>query len=113
MGKARPREGDYRGSAHDRTDFMDSGACLDSDPELFFPDSGEGTVQGEREWSRAKRVCEECSVRSECLEYAIDNQHDFGVWGGMSEEERKALVRQRKRLEKACRSDPYIREVAS
>ncbi len=56
--------------------------CLDADPETFFPEKGGSTKE-------AKRVCGECGVRDECLAYALENDERFGIWGGLSERERR------------------------
>ncbi|WP_329377594.1 WhiB family transcriptional regulator [Streptomyces sp. NBC_01716] len=63
------------------------GACRAVDPDTLF-------VQGQ-EQNRAKSVCLGCQVRTECLAYALDNREEFGVWGGMTERERRALLRRR------------------
>jgi WhiB family transcriptional regulator, redox-sensing transcriptional regulator len=62
--------------------------CLGVDPDLFFPDRGETTRE-------AKEVCQGCVVREDCLEYALSHNERFGIWGGMSERERRSLRRQR------------------
>jgi WhiB family redox-sensing transcriptional regulator len=62
--------------------------CLGLDPVLFFPERGESTRE-------AKRVCAGCAVREECLEYALDEGFRHGVWGGLSERERRPIRRQR------------------
>ena len=62
--------------------------CLGVDPDLFFPERGASTKE-------AKRVCSACDVRDECLEYALDNGEKFGIWGGMSERERRRVRRER------------------
>ena len=62
-------------------------ACRASDPEELF-------VTGAAQ-NRAKIVCRACPVRTECLSDALDNQVEFGVWGGMTERERRALLRRR------------------
>jgi WhiB family transcriptional regulator, redox-sensing transcriptional regulator len=67
-------------------------ACQSADPELFFPISGSGPALGQV--ARAKAVCADCSVRTDCLRYALAADPLQGVWGGMSEEERR-LLRQR------------------
>lgn len=66
--------------------------CRDTDPELFFPvgTTGYALVQIDR----AKQVCGECPVQSECLDYALETNQDSGIWGGTSEEERRQLRRQ-------------------
>jgi WhiB family transcriptional regulator, redox-sensing transcriptional regulator len=62
--------------------------CLGVDPDLFFPERGAST-------SEAKAVCRGCVVREACLEYALGNGERFGIWGGMSERERRRIRRQR------------------
>jgi WhiB family transcriptional regulator, redox-sensing transcriptional regulator len=58
--------------------------CAQTDPEAFFPEKGGSTRD-------AKKVCGACSVRSQCLEYALANDERFGIWGGLSERERRRL----------------------
>lgn len=60
--------------------------CAQTDPEAFFPEKGGSTRE-------AKRVCLSCSVRTECLEYALAQDERFGIWGGLSERERRKLKR--------------------
>jgi WhiB family redox-sensing transcriptional regulator len=62
--------------------------CMWVDPELFFPERGSSTRE-------AKEVCRGCVVRIECLEFAIANSEKFGIWGGMSERERRRVRRAR------------------
>ncbi len=62
--------------------------CLGVDPDLFFPERGASTKE-------AKGVCRGCEVRLECLEYALRNGEKFGIWGGLSERERRRIRRQR------------------
>lgn len=61
--------------------------CAQTDPEAFFPEKGGSTRE-------AKRICESCEVRSECLDYALENDERFGIWGGLSERERRKLRRE-------------------
>lgn len=68
-------------------DWAMSGACAESNPDDLF-------VQG-AEQNRAKTVCMGCVVRTECLADALDNGTEFGVWGGMTERERRALLKRR------------------
>ena len=58
--------------------------CAQTDPETFFPEKGGSTRD-------AKRICGSCEVRSHCLEYALENDERFGIWGGLSERERRKL----------------------
>ena len=62
--------------------------CLGVDPDLFFPERGASTRE-------AKGVCRGCEVRTECLEYALDHGEKIGIWGGLSERERRRVRRQR------------------
>lgn len=70
------------------TDWKDDSNCLGVDPDLFFPERGASTRE-------AKEVCRGCVVREDCLEYALQNGEKFGIWGGMSERERRRIRRQR------------------
>ena len=71
-----------------RTDAI----CRDTDPDLFFPvgTTGQALVQ----IARAKEVCGECPVKNDCLEYALETNQDAGIWGGLDEEQRRAIRRQ-------------------
>jgi WhiB family redox-sensing transcriptional regulator len=62
--------------------------CMGVDPELFFPERGSSTRE-------AKEVCRGCVVRQDCLDFAIANGEKFGIWGGMSERERRRVRRSR------------------
>ncbi len=76
------------GSGHgELTSVSCRAACKGSDPDELF-------VQGAAQ-NRAKLICRGCSVRTECLADALDNRIEFGVWGGMTERERRALLRRR------------------
>ena len=68
-----------------RPAWHDLARCAETDPEMFFPEKGESTRP-------AKRVCAGCEVRAECLQDALDRGERFGVWGGLSERERRALA---------------------
>jgi len=73
--------------------------CKDEDPELFFPVGTTGPAA--TQINAAKAICMRCEVRPECLEWAMATAQDAGVWGGLSEEERRALRRARRRAEAA------------
>ena len=64
-------------------DWMALSACQYTDPELFFPAGGEVRT--------ARRICQGCEVWAECLRYALENGFSDGVWGGLSERQRRAL----------------------
>ncbi|MPY84203.1 MAG: WhiB family transcriptional regulator [Actinophytocola sp.] len=65
-------------------DWQERALCAQTDPEAFFPEKGGSTRE-------AKRICQGCEVRSECLEYALAHDERFGIWGGLSERERRKL----------------------
>ncbi|MEU2156800.1 WhiB family transcriptional regulator [Streptomyces sp. NPDC019396] len=75
----------------ERENWRHDAACLDEDPDLFFPigNSGPALFQAEE----AKTVCRACPVREECLAWAMEYGQDSGVWGGLTEDERRALKR--------------------
>ncbi len=66
--------------------WQKDGLCSQTDPEAFFPEQGGSTRD-------AKKVCASCDVQSECLDYALRNDERFGIWGGLSERERRKLKR--------------------
>jgi WhiB family redox-sensing transcriptional regulator len=70
------------------TSWQDYANCLGVDPDLFFPERGASTRE-------AKEVCRGCIVKADCLEYALASGEKFGIWGGMSERERRRIRRQR------------------
>jgi WhiB family redox-sensing transcriptional regulator len=76
-------------------DWVHSARCRDEDPELFFPVGTTGPAA--MQIDAAKLVCLGCDVRLECLEWAMATGQDAGVWGGLSEDERRSLRRQRRR----------------
>jgi WhiB family transcriptional regulator, redox-sensing transcriptional regulator len=66
--------------------WQEQSLCAQTDPEAFFPEKGGSTRE-------AKRICVGCEVKSECLEYALAHDERFGIWGGLSERERRRLKR--------------------
>ena len=68
-------------------DWKDAALCAETDPEAFFPEKGGSTRE-------AKKVCTSCEVRVECLDFALANDERFGIWGGLSERERRRLKKQ-------------------
>lgn len=75
------------------TDWMAKGKCREVPPATFFPSDGVGVEV-------ARRICATCAMQAPCLEYALRNKIDHGVWGGASERERRRIAR-RRRLERA------------
>lgn len=66
--------------------WQDRALCAETDPEAFFPEKGGSTRE-------AKKICLGCEVRAECLSYALAHDERFGIWGGLSERERRRLKR--------------------
>ncbi len=70
------------------TAWQDNANCLGEDPDLFFP-------KDNAEIKAAKLICQACAVREECLEYSLETGQKFGIWGGLTERERRRVRRQR------------------
>lgn len=70
-------------------EWMAAGNCRNHPPEVFFPSDGAGVEV-------AKRICEDCPVQEPCLEYALLNRIDHGVWGGTSERQRRRILKSRR-----------------
>tara|TARA_R100000278_G_C5361113_1_gene125411 strand:+ start:260 stop:565 length:306 start_codon:yes stop_codon:yes gene_type:complete len=68
--------------------WKNKGACVGVEQDIFFPERGSST-------RLAKAVCRRCEVQEECLEYAVNNGEKFGIWGGLSERERRAIRKKR------------------
>lgn len=76
--------------------WQDKAACKGMDPIIFFGPEYAETVKEKRDREdKAKAVCEICPVKKDCLEYALDAKEPYGIWGGLTELERKALLRRR------------------
>lgn len=73
--------------------WRDEALCRDTDPELFFPVGTTGKALAQI--NRAKEVCSECPVSAPCLDFALETNQDSGIWGGLSEEDRRTIRRQR------------------
>jgi WhiB family transcriptional regulator, redox-sensing transcriptional regulator len=78
---------DYIPSEEEELEWQERALCAQTDPEAFFPEKGGSTRE-------AKKVCLSCEVRSECLEYALGHDERFGIWGGLSERERRRLKKE-------------------
>jgi WhiB family redox-sensing transcriptional regulator len=83
------------------TNWRSAGACLSADPDLFFPISSTGPA--ERQIERAKKICAGCSVRRECLEFALSHNQIYGIWGGTTAEDRQRERRRKRRAAAAAR----------
>lgn len=79
--------GPYFAADEDDLRWQERALCAQTDPEAFFPEKGGSTRE-------AKKVCRSCEVRTDCLEYALTHDERFGIWGGMSERERRKLKRE-------------------
>lgn len=79
---------DFGGNEPDEAElsWQERALCAQTDPEAFFPEKGGSTRD-------AKKICVSCEVRAECLAYALENDERFGIWGGLSERERRKLKR--------------------
>jgi WhiB family transcriptional regulator, redox-sensing transcriptional regulator len=84
--------------------WRDHAACLDENPELFFPIGNADPAF--HQIAQAKVVCRSCEVVQTCLSWAIDSRQDAGVWGGLSEDERHALKPRNARAHRAGRVTP-------
>lgn len=73
-----------------KDDWHDKAKCKGWDPDIFYPDRGVPS-------SSAKAICNECAVQLDCLEFALTRDEHFGIWGGLSERERRKLYRERQR----------------
>ena len=71
------------------TSWMANGNCAHEPPSTFFPSDGNGVVA-------ARAICEECPVKAACLEHALVNRIEHGVWGGCSERERRRILKRRR-----------------
>jgi WhiB family transcriptional regulator, redox-sensing transcriptional regulator len=76
------------------TEWMARGNCAEEPPAMFFPSDGVGV-------EIARRICATCPVKEPCLEHALVNRIDHGVWGGASERERRRILKRRRLAEMA------------
>lgn len=83
LGYAQPEDEDAR--------WQDFALCAQTDPDIFFPEKGGSTIP-------ATSVCSSCRVREQCLEYALSHDIRHGIWGGLSDNDRRKITRQRRRV---------------
>lgn len=81
--------------AEQTVNWRNSASCKDTSPDLFFPVGQTGPAI--EHIANAKAVCESCAVSIECLEYALMTNQDAGIWGGLTEDERRKIRRERRR----------------
>ena len=74
-------------ASDESSDWPDYAACAQTDPDAFFPEKGESN-------RAAKKICARCFVRTDCLAYALEHDERFGIWGGLSERERRRMKRE-------------------
>jgi WhiB family redox-sensing transcriptional regulator len=86
LGAVRQSDVGLPGPEAEELSWQEQALCAETDPEAFFPEKGGSTRE-------AKKICTGCEVRAECLEYALTNDERFGIWGGLSERERRRLRR--------------------
>lgn len=67
-------------------EWQEGALCAQTDPEAFFPDPGGNTKE-------IKKICSKCDAKEDCLEYALENDERWGIWGGLTERERRRLKR--------------------
>lgn len=85
----------------DNEPWQDRALCAQTDPETFFPEKGGSTRE-------AKKVCLSCDVRSDCLDHALINGERFGVWGGLSERERRNLGKKASQITVQSTASPEL-----
>ena len=79
-------DADFYASIDGPLAWQEHALCAQTDPEAFFPEKGGSTRE-------AKAACQSCEVREECLQYALEHDERFGIWGGLSERERRRMRR--------------------
>ena len=85
----------------DQLDWQDRAACREYDNVLFFGEEGESELEKQAREARAKAVCQRCPVSEPCLEFAMDTNQKYGIWGGLTDKERASLKRRRARARRA------------
>lgn len=74
-------------------DWRTESACLDADPDIFFPDESLPVSEREEMAAEAKSFCASCKVQMVCLDFALRNEDESGIFGGLDDEERKPLIK--------------------
>jgi WhiB family redox-sensing transcriptional regulator len=85
----------YEKYAGEELHWQEFALCAQTDPDIFFPEKGGSTAP-------ATSVCSACAVQSECLEYAISHDIRHGIWGGMSDNDRRRISRERRRARRGA-----------
>ncbi len=82
-------------------EWQEDSACRQYDNVLFFGEDGESELEKQARESRAKAVCRSCPVLEPCLEFAMETNQKYGIWGGLNDKERASLKRRRARARRA------------
>jgi WhiB family redox-sensing transcriptional regulator len=82
-------------------DWQEEAACREYDNLLFFGEEGEPELEKQAREARAKTVCQRCPVAEPCLEFAMETNQKYGIWGGLTDKERASLKRRRARARRA------------
>jgi WhiB family transcriptional regulator, redox-sensing transcriptional regulator len=85
----------------DRLDWQDEAACRGHDNVLFFGEEGESELERQAREGHAKSICATCPVAEPCLEFAMETNQKYGIWGGLTDKERASLKRRRARARRA------------
>ena len=86
----------------DKMDWQEDAACRRHDNVVFFgPDQGESELEKQAREMKAKSICHTCPVKEPCLEFAMETNQKYGIWGGMTDKERASLKRRRARARRA------------
>lgn len=99
-----PEQGTTRLAAAGRWDWAQHAACAGESLELFFGPDGERAAEREAREEKAKEICQACPVRSACADYALDRPEKYGLYGGLTEDERAPIRRSRMRRAAAGRA---------
>ena len=85
----------------ERLDWQEDAACREYDNVLFFGEEGESELEKQSREAHAKAVCHRCPVLEPCLEFAMETNQKYGIWGGLTDKERASLKRRRARARRA------------
>jgi WhiB family transcriptional regulator, redox-sensing transcriptional regulator len=85
----------------DNLSWQDMAACREYDTSLFFGEEGESEIEKQAREAHAKSICQRCPVIEPCLEFAMETNQKYGIWGGLTEKERASLKRRRARARRA------------
>ena len=87
--------------AEERLEWQEAAACRPYENTVFFGEDGESELERQARESEAKAICRTCPVQEPCLEFAMETNQKYGIWGGLSDKERASLKRRRARARRA------------